>query len=92
MPTIQITPENVTKTGNDIKAKKVEVQEIVNKGNTMMNSLRGEFKGHLATQIFQKWDELLPKLKASYETLEEAGILLQKASDAFSQVDNSNIK
>jgi len=92
MPSIQITPENVQKTGADIKAKKVEVDQIIQKGKTMMDGLRNEFKGHLAGQIFSNWDELLPKLQKSSEVLEEAGQLLQKASDAFSQVDNQNIR
>ncbi|MGD0173125.1 MAG: WXG100 family type VII secretion target [Anaerolineales bacterium] len=92
MPSIQITPENVQKTGTDIKAKKAEVDQIIQKGKTLMDGLRGEFKGHLAGQIFSKWDELLPKLQKSTEVLEEAGQLLQKASDAFSQVDNQNIR
>jgi|WetSurMetagenome_2_1015567.scaffolds.fasta_scaffold304394_2 WXG100 family type VII secretion target len=91
MAGIMVTPENLHKTGNDIKQKKVEVEEAINKGNSMIEALRGEFKGNLANQVYQKWAEILPKLRQSSQVLEEAGVLLGKVGDAFAEVDNKRI-
>jgi WXG100 family type VII secretion target len=91
MTQILVTPAEVMQTGQDIKRKKQEILETINKGQAVMNSLKGGFKGNLAGQIFTKWDELLPRLRQSYECLEEAGALLQKAGDAFQQVDEMRV-
>jgi WXG100 family type VII secretion target len=87
MTQILITPEEVQQTGRDIKQKKSEINATLDKGQSVMNNLKGGFKGHRATQIFGQWDALLPKLRQANEQLEEAGALMQKAADAFQQVD-----
>ena len=91
MTQILITPSDVIQGGQDIKRKKQEILEVINKGQVLINNLKGGFKGNLATQIFAKWDELQPRLKQSYECLEEAGELLRKAGEAFQQVDEIKI-
>ncbi|GEM_PF-7126835 len=91
MPGIMVTPENLRKTGNDIKGKKNEVDEAINKGNSMIEALRGEFKGNMANQVYEKWSEILPKLRQASAVLEEAGVLLGKVGDAFAEVDNKRI-
>jgi WXG100 family type VII secretion target len=91
MTQILVTPAEVMQTGRDIKMKKQEIIATIDKGQSVMNNLKGGFKGNLATQIFTKWDELLPRLRQSNETLEEAGELLRKAGDAFQQVDDIRI-
>ena len=57
----------------------------------MIESLKGEFKGNLATQVFGKWAEIYPNLSKSFENLQTAGDLLKKAADAFRQVDEAKI-
>jgi WXG100 family type VII secretion target len=91
MPQILVTPENVQKTGTDIINKKGELEEIVKRANQMIVQLKGEFKGHLATQVFGKWDEIYPGLSKSFENLQVAGDLLKKAAEAFRQVDETKI-
>jgi WXG100 family type VII secretion target len=91
MTQILVTPPEVIQGGQDIKRKKQEILETIGKGQALMNNLKSGFKGNLANQIFAKWDELQPRLKQSYECLEEAGELLRKAGDAFQQVDDIRI-
>jgi WXG100 family type VII secretion target len=91
MPQILVTPENVQKTGTDIINKKQELEDIVKRANQMIESLKGEFKGNLATQVFGKWAEIYPNLSKSFENLQTAGDLLKKAADAFRQVDEAKI-
>lgn len=91
MATIQITPENVTRAGKDIQAKKQEIIDIISRARTLMTSLRGEFKGNLADQIFANWDGLQGEINKSFDTLDRAGQIMTKASDAFTQVDNTRI-
>jgi WXG100 family type VII secretion target len=91
MTQILITPAEVQQTARDIKLKKQEILASIDKGQSVMNNLKGGFKGNLATQIFLRWDELLPRLRQANETLEEAGDLLRKAGDAFQQVDDTKL-
>jgi WXG100 family type VII secretion target len=91
MPQILVTPENVQKTGTDIINKKQELEDIVKRANQMIETLKGEFKGNLANQIFGKWSEIYPTLSKSFDNLQTAGDLLKRAADAFRQVDEAKL-
>jgi WXG100 family type VII secretion target len=71
--------------------KNTEIEEMIQRLANMMTNLKGSFKGHLATQIFTKWDELYPNLTRNTKNLQAAGDILKKASDAFRQVDETRI-
>jgi WXG100 family type VII secretion target len=91
MASIVVTPENVKKTGDDMVRKKQELEEIIKRAKTMIDGLRGEFKGNLANQVFKRWDEVYPNLSKSFENLQAAGDVLKKAGDAFQQADDTKI-
>jgi WXG100 family type VII secretion target len=88
---IALDPEEVTRMGNEVKLKQVEIKDLLDRLEKMMNTLRGSFKGHLAAQIFSKWDEFHPNLSNSLNGLDAAGEILKKASDAFRQVDETRL-
>jgi WXG100 family type VII secretion target len=91
MPQILVTPENVEKTGNDIISKKQELEETVKRANSLVQSLKGEFKGNLANQVYGRWDEIYKDMPKAFERLQEAGDLLKRAAAAFRQVDEAKI-
>ncbi len=91
MTSIVVTPDNVRKTGDDMLRKKQELEEIIKRARTMIDGLRSEFKGNLATQVFGKWDEIYPNLSKSFENLQAAGEVLKKAGDAFQQADDTKL-
>jgi WXG100 family type VII secretion target len=91
MAQILVTPENVEKTGNDIIAKKQELEDIIKRAKQMIDGLRGEFKGNLATQVFGKWDEVYPSFSKTFDNLQAAGDVLKKAAGAFRQVDETKL-
>jgi WXG100 family type VII secretion target len=91
MPQIMVTPENVQKTGQDIINKKQELEETLKRANQMIQTLQGEFKGNLATQVFNQWNEIYPRVVKSFGDLQIAGDTLKKAATAFRQVDETKI-
>lgn len=91
MPQILVTPENVEKTGQDIINKKQELEEIIKRANSMVQALKGEFKGNLANQVYGRWDEIYKDLPRAFERLQEAGDVLKKAATSFRQVDEMKI-
>jgi WXG100 family type VII secretion target len=91
MPQILVTPENVQKTGQDIINKKQELEETVKRANQMVETLKGEFKGNLANQVFAQWSEIYPQVMKSFANLQVAGDTLKKAATAFRQVDETKL-
>jgi WXG100 family type VII secretion target len=91
MPAIQVTPENVERTGNDVLQKKAELEESIGQAKKVIDQLRSEFKGNLANQVFGKWDEIQPTFKTTFENVQAAGDILKKAAQAFREVDETKI-
>jgi WXG100 family type VII secretion target len=91
MAQIMVTPENVQKAGQDIINKKQELEESVKRANQMVETLKGEFKGNLANQVFARWGEIYPQVIKSFGNLQIAGDTLKKAATAFRQVDETKI-
>jgi WXG100 family type VII secretion target len=88
---ILVNPEEVSKMTLELYHKNTEIEEMIQRLVNMMANLKGSFRGHLADQIFVKWDELYPSLTKNTKNLRAAGDILKKASDAFRQVDETRI-
>jgi WXG100 family type VII secretion target len=86
---IQIDTEQVAQTGTQFNSTRNQVEELVNRANSMMTSLEGQFKGARAERIFADWREMMPRLQAGVQSLEMAGALLSRASADFFQVDSA---
>jgi hypothetical protein len=53
----------------------------------MMNNLEGQFTGARAGKIFGQWRDMQGSLTSAINTLQEAGNLLNRAAQDFSEVD-----
>ncbi|MFN2298999.1 MAG: WXG100 family type VII secretion target [Anaerolineales bacterium] len=89
MTQIQIDPQVVRDTGNNINRKKDELQEIVEAAKRVMESLRDGFKGKRSQAIYSEWEQIHPALTKSFESLQQAARLLDTAANQFEEVDNA---
>jgi hypothetical protein len=53
----------------------------------MMSNLEGQFTGARAGKIFGQWRDMQGSLTSAINTLQEAGNLLNRAAQDFSEVD-----
>ena len=90
MAQIVITPEQVKEYGSKFSTSSTQVQELLNQVQNMVNTLQGgAWKGSRANKFYSDWGAMKPQVAKAVETLNQAGVLLKNAADAFSQVDNS---
>jgi WXG100 family type VII secretion target len=87
MATIQINPDDVESTGNEFTRIHGDVNGLVTKARSTMNTLEGQFRGIRAQAIFNQWNEMLPRLSSAIEVLDEAGMLLKNAASDFRAAD-----
>jgi WXG100 family type VII secretion target len=89
MPQIQLDPEEVRRTGTDVKKKKEEMEEVVRRAKALMDNLKANFKGRRSQHVYEEWDRIYPGLTKSFETITQAGELLERAARDFEQADNA---
>jgi WXG100 family type VII secretion target len=89
MAQIQLDPQVVRSTGTDIKRKKDDLEQIINRAKHIMDSLRDNFKGRRSTAIYSEWEQIYPTLSKSFDNLLKAGQLLESAAADFESADNA---
>ena len=87
MTVIRIDPGEVQSTGGQFINMQSEVESLVSRARTMMNNLEGQFTGARAGKIFSQWRDMQGSLTSAINTLQEAGNLLNRAAQDFSEVD-----
>jgi len=88
MSVIRIDLGEVEEKGRQFTNMQSEVEELVSRARSMMNSLEGQFMGARAQKIFSQWNEMLPSLDRAIRSLGDAGTLLNKAAQDFRTVDS----
>lgn len=86
--TIRIDTGQVASVGSQFMGRQSDLEALVTQARSLMNSLEGQFTGNRAQRIFQEWEQMQPSLNAAIQSLGQAGQLLQRASQAFSETDS----
>ena len=87
MSIIQIDPTEVQGTGGQFIAMQGEVESLVSRARSIMNTLEGQFTGIRPGKIFGEWRDMQGSLTSAMETLGRAGTLLNRAAEDFSEAD-----
>lgn len=87
MSVIKIDPGEVQSTGGQFLKMQSEVEGLVSKARSDMSNLEGQFTGVRAGKIFGQWRDMQGSLTSAINTLQEAGNLLNRAAQDFSEVD-----
>jgi WXG100 family type VII secretion target len=88
MAQILLTPEQVRDYGNKFSNSSNQVQDLLNQVQNLVNTLQGgAWKGNRANKFYGDWGAMKPQIVKSIETLNQAGIILKGAADAFASVD-----
>ena len=89
MAQLRVTPEQLRSRATEYRAQGEQVQEVITKLDSLINTLESEWEGVSASRYISQYSDLRPSFVSMQQLITELASALDQEANKFEAADNS---